>query len=61
METYQIRIVKKGRKTETENCRQFSDYSAIRYARNMADDCEHVEVWRGSHCVFAGHPAGRSP
>jgi hypothetical protein len=59
MQTYQIVIVKHGRETETENCRQASDYAAIRHARNVAEDCEHVEVWRGSHCVFAGRPAER--
>ena len=56
MQTYQIRIVEKGHKIETENCIQASDYAAIRHARNMAEDCEHVEVWRGTHCVFAGPP-----
>ena len=59
MQIYQIRIVKKSRETETEDCRQASDYAAIRHARNVAEDCEHVEVWRGSHCVFAGRPAER--
>jgi len=59
MQTYQIRIVKKSRATETEDCKQASDYAAIRHARNMAEDCEHIEVWRGSHCVFAGRPAER--
>jgi hypothetical protein len=59
MQTYHIRVVKKGRETETEDCKQASDYAAIRHARNMAEDCEHVEVWRGSHCVFAGRPVER--
>ena len=59
MQTYKIRIVKNDSKTETEDCKQASDYAAIRHARNMAEDCEHVEVWRGSHCVFAGRPAER--
>jgi hypothetical protein len=59
MQTYQIHIVKNSRETETENSKQASDYAAIRHARNAAEDCEHVEVWRGSHCVFAGRPAER--
>jgi hypothetical protein len=56
MQNYQIRIVKEGRETKAENCVQASDYAAIRHARDMAEDCEHVEVWRGSHCLFAGRP-----
>lgn len=56
MQSYQIRLVKEGRETKAEYCKQASDYAAIRQARDMAEDCEHVEVWRGSHCLFAGCP-----
>ena len=59
MENYQIRIIKKSQVTETEDRKLASDYAAIRCARTMAEDCEHIEVWRGSHCVFAGRAATR--
>jgi hypothetical protein len=52
MQAYQIRIVKNNRETETEDCKLASDYAVIRHGRNMAEDCEHIEVWRCSHCVL---------
>ena len=67
METYQIRILKNGRQVTDEACKQASDFAAIRHARALAessgpvDDWHwdvHVEVWRGSHCLFTGSPAG---
>lgn len=59
MQSYQIRIIKDGSETKAENCNQASDYAAIRHARDLAEDCEHVEVWRGNHCLFAGRPVQR--
>lgn len=59
METYQIRIVKNGREIAAEACKQTSDYAAIRHARSMAESSDHVEVWRGSHCLFTGSPMER--
>ena len=56
METYQIRIVKNGRKIADEALKQISDYAAIRRARSLAESSDYVEVWRGSHCLFTGSP-----
>jgi len=61
METYQIHIVKNGRKIAEEACKQVSDYAAIRHARSLAESSDHVEVWRGGRCLFTGSPAERSP
>lgn len=59
METYKIRIVKNGREITAEDCKQASDYAAIRHARNLAEQSDHIEVWRGSRCLFTGNPAER--
>ena len=56
MEIYQIRILKDGREMTAEDCRQASDYAAIRHARNLAEPSDHVEVWRGSRCLFHRQP-----
>jgi hypothetical protein len=59
METYQIRIVRNGREITAEACKQASDYAAIRHARSLADIFDHVEVWRGSRCLYTGSPVER--
>jgi hypothetical protein len=56
MEIYQIRIVKNGREIAAEVCKQASDYAAIRHARSLAESSDHVEVWRGSRCLYTGSP-----
>ena len=56
METYRIRIVKDGRKITEEAFKQASDYAAIRRAKSLAESSDHVEVWRGSRCLFTGTP-----
>ncbi len=56
METYQIRIVKNGRKVADEALKQASDYAAIRRARALAESSDYVEVWRGNRCLFTGSP-----
>jgi hypothetical protein len=59
METYRIRIIKNGREIAAEACKQASDYAAIRHARNLAEHSDHIEVWRGTRCLFIGSPAER--
>lgn len=59
METYEIRIIKNGREISSGAFKQASDFAAIRHARNLADEADHVEVWRGNHCVFTGSAAER--
>ena len=61
MEVYQIRIIKDGREVATEAFKLASDYAAIRHARNLAEQSDLVEVWRGTRCLFTGSPAERSP
>ena len=56
METYRIRILKNGGQVTHEACKQASDYAAIRHARSLAENSDHVEVWRGSRCLFTGSP-----
>jgi hypothetical protein len=60
MEIYNIRIVKDGQEIASEAFKQASDYAAIRHARNLAEQSDHVEVWRGNHCLFTGSPIARS-
>ena len=60
METYNIRIVKNGREIASDALKLASDYAAIRHARNLAEQSDHVEVWRGTRCLFTGNPAERS-
>ena len=57
MEIYQIRIVKNGREISADALKLVSDYAAIRHARNLAEHSDHVEVWRGSRCLFTGNPS----
>jgi len=63
MEIYEIRIVKNGRQIASDARKLASDYAAIRHARSLAEHSDHVpdhiEVWRGSHCLFTGSPAER--
>jgi hypothetical protein len=67
MEIYQIRIVRNGREITAETCKQASDYAAVRHARSMAENSDslpdhmpdHMEVWRGAHCIFTGSPSDR--
>ena len=44
METYQIHIARGGQETLTHACLMASDYAAIRHARNLADNADHISV-----------------
>ena len=63
MEVYRIRIVKNGQEVAAQACKQASDFAAVRHAKSMAENSDHMpdymEVWRGAHCVFTGSPAER--
>ena len=61
MEVYQIRILKNGREVTSQACKQASDYAAIRHARSLAEQSDHIEVWRGSRCLFTGSPGDHGP
>jgi hypothetical protein len=66
MDIYQIRIIRNGQEITAQASKQASDYAAVRHARTMAANSDqpdhlpdHVEVWRGNHCIFTGSPAER--
>jgi hypothetical protein len=54
LDTYEIRIVKKGHKAPfIYSSPQASDYAAVRRAQSLAEDGDNVEVWRELDCVYA--------
>jgi hypothetical protein len=54
MNTYQIRIVRKGIKSpDIYSSSHISDHAAVRRAQNLADREDIVEVWRGTTCVYS--------
>ena len=56
MNAYRIHIARDGREPQIHASSHASDFAAIRHARHLAADANHMEVWRGSQCVFAGLP-----
>jgi hypothetical protein len=61
MNAYRIHIAKEGSEPQVHASSHASDFAAIRHARHLATDASHVEVWRGSQCVFAGLPLAALP
>ena len=57
MQTYEIRVIRKGEGALIYECAQVSDFAAIRRARILGEDGDIVEVWRGLKCVFTDAPA----
>ena len=58
MERYDIRLRKKGGRAILAYCTaKGSDAAAIRAAREITDDGDTVEVWKGMHCIYVGEPA----
>ena len=57
MNTYEIRIVRKGKAGPfIYSCPQASDYAAVRRAQSLAQDGDDVEVWRELDCVYTSKP-----
>jgi hypothetical protein len=55
MDTYEIRIIRKGIKSpDIYSSSHISDHAAVRRARNLAASEDLVEVWRGATCVYSG-------
>jgi hypothetical protein len=55
MDTYEIRIARKGIKsTDIYSSSHISDHAAVRRAQNLAASDDIVEVWRGASCVYSG-------
>ena len=54
LDTYEIRIVKKGRKAAyIYACPHTSDYAAVRRAQSLVEEGDEVEVWRDLDCVYS--------
>jgi hypothetical protein len=55
MDTYEIRIARKGIKSaDIYSSSHISDHAAVRRAQNLAASDDIVEVWRGATCVYSG-------
>lgn len=57
MNSYEIRIVRRGMKRpDIFSSDHISDHAAVRRAQLLADDGDCIEVWRGAVCVYSGAP-----
>jgi len=55
MNTYEIRIVRKGiQSPDIYSSSHISDHAAVRHAQNLAAGEGFIEVWRGATCVYFG-------
>ena len=54
MDNYEIRIVKRDQATAVHRSEHISDHAAIRRGHALAEAGDQVEIWRGTHCVYAG-------
>ena len=54
MDNYEIRIVKGGQTIVVHRSEHISDHAAIRRGHNFTEAGDQVEIWRGTHCVYAG-------
>ncbi len=55
MNTYEIRIVRKGiGSPDIYSSSHISDHAAVRRAQNLASSDDFIEVWRGANCVYSG-------
>lgn len=61
MDAYRIHIARDGREIQVHASSHASDFAAIRHACHLGANAGHVEVWRGSQCVFAGLPTANPP
>jgi hypothetical protein len=57
MNTYEIRILRKGIKDikspDIYSSSHISDHAAVRRAQSLAASDDIVEVWRGATCVYS--------
>jgi hypothetical protein len=55
MDTYEIRIIRKGIKLpDIFSSSHISDHAAVRRAQNLGTNDDFIEVWRGETCVYSG-------
>jgi hypothetical protein len=57
MDNYEIRIVKSDQAIAVHRSEHFSDHAALRHGHSLAEAGDHIEIWRGTHCVYAGQKA----
>jgi hypothetical protein len=56
MQQYEIRVIRKGEGQTVYVVTQFSEFAAVRRARQLCEEGDIVEVWRGLTCVFTMAP-----
>ena len=54
MNNYEIRIVKPDQAIAVHRTEHINDHAAIRRGHALAGPGGQVEIWRGTHCVYAG-------
>jgi hypothetical protein len=54
MENYEIRITKRNQVIAVYRSEHINDHAAIRRGCALAEASDQVEIWRGTHCVYAG-------
>jgi len=54
MDNYEIRIITRDQATALHRSEHISDHAAIRRGHMLAEAGDQVEIWRGTHCVYAG-------
>jgi hypothetical protein len=54
MDNYEIRIVKQDQAIAVHRTEHINDHAAIRRGHALAEAGDQVEIWRGTHCVYAG-------
>jgi len=54
MNNYEIRIVKPDQAIAVHRTEHINDHAAIRRGHTLAGTGDHMEIWRGTHCVYAG-------
>ena len=54
MDNYEIRIITRDQAIAVHRSEHISDHAAIRRGHVLAEAGDQVEIWRGTHCVYAG-------
>jgi hypothetical protein len=58
MDTYEIRIIRKGMKfPDIFSSSHINDHAAVRRAQNLGASGDFIEVWRGATCVYSNELA----
>jgi hypothetical protein len=54
MDNYEIRIITRDQAIAVHRGEHISDHAAIRRGHVLAEAGDQVEIWRGTHCIYAG-------